>query len=40
VLFVDCGSKTYLVEMSADPSEFGKLRDSDFAAILSSWQWH
>lgn len=40
LMFVDYGSKTYLIEMSSDPSEFAKLRDSDFAAILSSWQWH
>jgi hypothetical protein len=40
LMFVDYGSKTYLIEMSSDPSEFAKLRDSDYAAILSSWQWH
>lgn len=40
LLFVDYGSKTYIIEMSSDPSEFPQLRDSDFAAILSSWQWH
>jgi hypothetical protein len=39
LLFVDYGSKTYIVEMSADLGEFDSLRDSDFSAILSSWQW-
>jgi hypothetical protein len=39
LLFVDYGSKTYIIEMASDPSEFDILRDSDFAAILSSWQW-
>ena len=40
ILFVDYGSKTYIIEMSADPSEFPKLRDTEFAAILASWEWH
>ena len=40
LLLVDYGSKTYIVEMTSDESEFAQLRDSDFAAILSSWQWH
>jgi len=26
--------------MASDPSEFDLLRDSDFSAIVSSWQWH
>jgi hypothetical protein len=39
LLFVDYGSKTYIVEMASDPSDFDRLRDSDFSAILSSWQW-
>jgi hypothetical protein len=39
LLFIDYGSKTYMVEMGSDPSEFDHLRDSDFSAILSSWQW-
>lgn len=39
ILFLDYGGKTYVIEMSSDPTEFGSLRDSDFAAILSSWQW-
>jgi len=39
LLFVDYGSKTYVIEMASDPSEFDLLRDSDFSAILSSWQW-
>jgi hypothetical protein len=39
LLFVDYGSKTYIVEMSSDPSEFDQLRDGDFSAILSSWHW-
>jgi hypothetical protein len=39
LLFVDYGSKTYIVELASDPSEFDLLRDSDFSAILSSWQW-
>jgi hypothetical protein len=39
-VFVDYGSKTYVIEMTSDPSEFAPLRGSDFDAILSSWQWH
>jgi hypothetical protein len=39
VLFVDYGSKSYMVEMTSDPTEFPELRNSDFEAILSSWQW-
>jgi hypothetical protein len=39
LLFVDYGSKTYIVEMASDPSDFDRLRDGDFLAILSSWQW-
>jgi CubicO group peptidase (beta-lactamase class C family) len=39
LLFVDYGKKTYIVEMSSDPSEFDPLRDRDFSAILSSWHW-
>ncbi|MEA2634426.1 MAG: hypothetical protein QOH92_1193 [Chloroflexota bacterium] len=39
LLFVDYGSKTYIVEMASDPSEFVSLRASDFSAILSSWHW-
>jgi len=39
LLFVDYGSKTYIVEMASDPTDFESLRDSDFSAILSSWQW-
>jgi hypothetical protein len=39
LLFVDYGKKTYIVEMSSDPSEFDPLRDGDFSAILSSWHW-
>lgn len=39
LLFIDYGSKTYIVEMASDPSDFDRLRDSDFSAILSSWQW-
>lgn len=39
LLFVDYGTKTYIVEMASDPSEFDTLRDSDFSAILSSWHW-
>jgi hypothetical protein len=40
LIFVDYGSKTYLIEMSSDVTEFPKLRDTDFASILSSWEWH
>jgi len=40
ILFVDYGNKTYLIEMSSDASEFAQLRESDFEAILSSWEWH
>jgi hypothetical protein len=39
LLFVDYGRKTYIIQMSSDPSEFSGLRESDFAAILSSWGW-
>lgn len=39
IVFVDYGDKTYIIEMASDPSEFDRLRDSDFSAILSSWQW-
>ena len=39
LLFIDYGSKTYIVEMASDPSEFDRLRDSDFSVILSSWHW-
>ena len=39
LLFIDYGSKTYIVEMASDPSEFDRLHGSDFSAILSSWQW-
>jgi hypothetical protein len=40
ILFVDYGQKTYIIELSSDESEFAQLRESDFAAILSSWEWH
>jgi hypothetical protein len=40
ILFVNYGSKTYVIWMSSDAGEFAQLRDSDFAAILSSWEWH
>jgi hypothetical protein len=39
LLFVDYGRKTYIIQMSSDPSEFSELRESDLAAILSSWEW-
>jgi hypothetical protein len=39
LLFVDYGTRTYIVEMASDPSEFDNLRASDFSAILSSWHW-
>jgi hypothetical protein len=39
LLFVDYGNTTYIVEMASDPSEFDRLRDGDFSAILASWQW-
>ena len=39
-VFVDYGSKTYIIEMTSDPGEFAGLRGSDFQAILSSWEWH
>lgn len=39
ILFVDYGRKTYVIEMSSDPTEFKQLAGSDFAAILTSWQW-
>jgi hypothetical protein len=40
LIFVDYGSKTYIIEMSSDIIEFPRLRKSDLAAILSSWEWH
>ena len=40
IVFVDYGSKTYIVEMTSDPGEYPGLRDGDFEAILSSWEWH
>jgi hypothetical protein len=40
ILFVDYGQKTYVIELSSDEGEFAQLRGTDFAAILSSWEWH
>jgi hypothetical protein len=39
LFFVDYGTRTYIVEMASDPSEFDNLRDGDFSVILSSWHW-
>lgn len=39
IVIVDYGRKTYVIEMSSDPTEFKQLAGSDFAAILTSWQW-
>lgn len=39
LLFVDYGDITYMVALRAAPSQYERMRDGDFAAILASWQW-
>lgn len=39
LLFVDYANKTYIVALQSGPSDFGRLRGTDFAQILSSWEW-
>lgn len=37
--FVDYGNTTYIVALVSTPGQFAKFRGTDFATILSSWQW-
>jgi hypothetical protein len=37
--FVDYGNTTYIVALASSPGQFAQFRDTDFATILSSWQW-
>lgn len=37
--FVDYGNTTYIVALVSTPGQFAKFRDTDFATMLSSWQW-
>ena len=37
--FVDYGNTTYIVALASTPDQFAQFRDTDFANILSSWQW-
>ena len=37
--FVNYGNTTYIVALVSTPGQFAKFRDTDFATILSSWQW-
>jgi hypothetical protein len=39
LLFVDYGNKTYIVALESAPADFHRLRGTDFAQILSSWEW-
>jgi hypothetical protein len=39
LLFIDYGNKTYIVALESAPSAFSRLRGTDFAQILSSWEW-
>jgi hypothetical protein len=39
LLFIDYGNKTYIVALESAPSNFRRLRGTDFAQILSSWEW-
>jgi hypothetical protein len=39
LLFIDYGKKTYIVALTSAPGEFQRLRQSEFATILSSWEW-
>ncbi len=37
--FVDYGNTTYIVALVSTPGQFQQMRNSDFATMLSSWQW-
>jgi hypothetical protein len=39
LLFIDYGNKTYIVALKSSPANFQRLRATDFAQILSSWEW-
>jgi hypothetical protein len=39
LVFIDYGNTTYIVALVSTPGQFAQFRNSDFAAILSSWQW-
>lgn len=39
LLFIDYGNKTYIVALESSPLDFQRLRGTDFAQILSSWEW-
>ena len=39
LLFIDYGGKTYIVALASRPADFQRLRSTDFAQILSSWEW-
>ena len=39
LLFIDYGNKTYIAALTSAPGDFQRLRQSDFATILSSWEW-
>jgi len=39
LLFIDYGNKSYIVALESAPADFDHLRGTDFAQILSSWEW-
>jgi hypothetical protein len=39
LVFIDYGNTSYIVALVSTPGQFEKFRDTDFATILSSWQW-
>jgi hypothetical protein len=39
LLFIDYGGKTYIAALTSAPADFQRLRQGDFASMLSSWQW-
>ncbi|TMC32773.1 MAG: hypothetical protein E6I84_04485 [Chloroflexi bacterium] len=39
LVFVDYANTTYIVALVSTPGQFQQMRGSDFATILSSWQW-
>jgi hypothetical protein len=39
LVFIDYGNTTYIVALVSTPGQFAKFRESDFATMLSSWQW-
>jgi hypothetical protein len=39
LLFIDYANKTYIVALESAPGDFQSLRGTDFAQILSSWEW-